>query len=187
MVNRRGAPTLAERNAQMQAELTELEASIQSLRTRWDRYLMALERIPPMSETEALARALRTASVNQSFKTAMKFKLQSLQQRFNTYKRYWDRSMRMIEEGTLKREKKDSGFDPRSGRRDDKMRDLYREWTSAGQQVGQQSQISFEQFQRRIQAQQLKHQAKFGCADINYSVRVKDGKVAMVAKPVRDS
>ncbi len=190
--NRGGSvPTMAERNAELDVECARLTERLEKLRVAWDRYLRGQDRIPPLTERDKLARALRTSRVASTHKTNLKFRFSNLQQRFTTYNTYWERCMRMIEEGTFKRERGGMAraLATRGQERTERkepMRRLYEDWKKAGREAGSSKDVDFKGFSKRMQNQRLKHLQKFGCDDVAYSVRVKDGKVALIAKPFRD-
>ena len=134
---------------------------------------------------------LRNSNLEKSHKTAVKFRFNNVRQRMNTYKRYWDRIMRMIEEGRFKREK--SALNnmggpslPPAGRgaagkdEGDGSRAVYDAWKKAQKDLGRASDVDFDRFQAKLDAQRQAQMKKFGWSDVNYSVRIKDGKVALV-------
>ncbi len=84
--------------------LDELEERIEKLKMEYDRYFLGLERFEPVKqrrEVERLVRYLRSQVISN---TALKFRFHMLIQRLTTYKQYWDRVQRQIEEGTYRRD-----------------------------------------------------------------------------------
>ena len=180
------------RNKALEAELSTLRNRLEALRTKYDRYFMGLERIPPEKIRKELERDLRNSKLESSHKTAVKFRFNNIRQRMNTYARYWDRIMRLIEEGRFKREKgalQNMGAPPPAppeerstgGGRDERA--VYDSWKKAQRELGRSSDVDFERFQKKLEKQRQAQKAKYGWDDVSYSVRVKDGKVALVAKP----
>ena len=181
--------SIRERNKAVEAELSTLRNRLESLRTKYDRYFMGLERIPPEKIRSELERDLRNSNLENSHKTAVKFRLNNIRQRMNTYKRYWDRIMRMIEEGRFKREKgslQNMGAPPPAppepGSSDSKDRAVYESWKEAQSKLGRNANVDFDRFQSKLAKQKQAQMEKFGWSDVNYSVRIKDGKVNLVAK-----
>ena len=181
------------RNKALEVELGVFRNRLEALRTKYDRYFMGLERIPPEKIRSDLERDLRNSKLESSHKTEVKFRFNNIRQRMNTYARYWDRIMRMIEEGRFKREKgalQNMGAPPpmppeessgsKGGARE---RAVYDSWKKAQKELGRSSDVDFERFQKKLEKQRQAQKAKYGWDDVNYSVRVKDGKVALVAKP----
>ncbi|HWV39351.1 MAG TPA: MXAN_5187 C-terminal domain-containing protein [Vulgatibacter sp.] len=84
--------------------VVELESDVESLRTRYEQYFLGLSRVPPSEEHQRIrshlirlrGAALRSAPV--------RFRLQSLHNRFLSYERMWARVLREREEGTYRRD-----------------------------------------------------------------------------------
>jgi len=186
--------SIREARAAQDAEVDGLNAKIEQLRVAYDRFFMGLERVPPARERAALEREIRLSPLHRAQTTATKFRFQGIQQRFATYRTYWDRVMRMIEEGTFRRELPDrggtegeAGARPKSGRapdEDTRLRELYEAWSEARQAVGARSRVDFEKFRAKMEATKRRHREHFGCRDVDYAVKVKDGKVALTARPI---
>ena len=90
-----GAPTL---------DVGDLQRRVEELRRAWDRFFQGLERVPPVPIRDQLARELNRARVRRDLASTDRFRLQQIQQRFNSYGRLWDRNLRQIEAGTFKRQ-----------------------------------------------------------------------------------
>ncbi|MDP6946198.1 MAG: MXAN_5187 C-terminal domain-containing protein, partial [Myxococcota bacterium] len=180
----------------VEAELAVFRERVESLRTKYDRYFMGLERIPPEKIRSDLERDLRNSNLEKAPKTAIKFQFNNIRQRMNTYKRYWDRIMRMIEEGRFKREKgalQKMGVAPaapqdapQKGGGNANERAVYDSWVKAQKKLGRDSDVDFDRFRAKLDKQRTAQKDKYGWSDVNYSVRVKNGKVALVAKPVSE-
>lgn len=81
-------------------QIEVLDARLRALKRTWDLYVRGDERFPPVDEQQKLdkdIRKLRAAATRWS--TADRFKLGAIAQRFSTYGRMWDRTLREIEEG----------------------------------------------------------------------------------------
>jgi len=84
-------------------DINDLQKRVEELRRAWDRYFQGIDRVPPVPVREKLARELNRARVRRDLASTDRFRLQQVQQRFNSYGRLWDRQMREIEAGTFKR------------------------------------------------------------------------------------
>ncbi len=69
---------------------------------------------------------------------------------------------------------------------DPNERAVYDSWVKAQKKLGRKSDVDFDRFRAKLDKQRQAQKDKYGWNDVNYSVRVKDGKVALVAKPVRE-
>ena len=84
--------------------LNDLENEIARLRALYEQYFQGLERRPPVRLRERLDRQVRRLRRDQPNNTAMRFKYQTIFQRWITFTQYWDRISRRIEEGTYARD-----------------------------------------------------------------------------------
>ncbi len=179
------------RNKAMEAELAQFTERLEALRVRFDRYFMGIDRIPPLKDRTDLERDFRNSKLVKSPKTEIKFRFKGVRSRLTSEARRWDRIMRLIEEGKFKREKgalNSVGVRPATERKkargsDDPDRQIYDSWREAQSQVGKSANVDFAKFRDKLKMQRDKHKAKYGWSDVNYSVKVKNGRVALVAKP----
>ncbi len=197
MAVREGDSASSRQQAQ-ERELAALAAGIEELRTAFERYFMGLDRLPPHKQREQLERALRNSGLVRAKKTALRFQFQNLQQRMTSYCGYWDRVLRMIEEGTFRRERGQAPPAPPASAAGSKapaaepapsgkgMDTLFQEWTQARREAGvdPHGSVTYDQFLARMQVMRDRHVQQFGCADVEYGVRVKEGKVSLVARPI---
>jgi hypothetical protein len=108
---------------QVEALINELEQKMQRLRALYEQYFMGIERTPPRTARKEVVRLIRRAENVAVRNTAVKFKIRSLVQRFNSYKSYWNRVERQIEEGTYKRDVRRAQRNQKRRDRREKMRD----------------------------------------------------------------
>lgn len=91
---------------EIDAMLQKLEQRIETLKKRYERYFLGIERRPPQAMRKQVVREVFEAENTYISNTAQKFKLRSLVQKFNTNKARWNRIMRQIEKGTYHRDRK---------------------------------------------------------------------------------
>ena len=95
--------------AELDLALRVADERIEKLKVQYDMYFAGFERklpLQPRRELDALVQALRREPVRA---TAVRFKVQSLIQKFSTYAQKWDRVLLQIEQGTFKRPQRASG------------------------------------------------------------------------------
>jgi hypothetical protein len=85
-------------------ELDSLEAGIRELQIRYDQYFAGVEKREPLKERQTIAQDLRRFVNRRIVQTDLRFRYQSLATRFHTYARYWDRILRLIDEGRYLRQ-----------------------------------------------------------------------------------
>lgn len=89
--------------AEIDAMLNEFEQRLDTLRVRYEQYFIGVDRLPPDQMRKDVVRLMFQIEHTFVRNTAQKFRVRSLVQRFSSYKNYWDRVLRQIEEGTYER------------------------------------------------------------------------------------
>jgi hypothetical protein len=86
------------------AKLSEFEKKLERLYRTYEQYFIGVEKRPPHAQRREVVRMYRELEQLPMVKTAIKFRFRSLVQRFNSYKAYWNRTEKQIEEGTYHRD-----------------------------------------------------------------------------------
>lgn len=86
------------------ARCAELEAAVDSLKVRYEQYFLGLSRLPPLEDHALIRSALIQLRASFVRNTSARFRVQSLHNRFLSYERMWQRTLREIEEGTYRRD-----------------------------------------------------------------------------------
>lgn len=84
--------------------LDELDGRIEALKILYEQYFLGLEKLEPLQDRQGVARIVRRVQTSQTKNTAIRFRLNSLNQRFLSYQNYWNRIVREIEAGTYHRD-----------------------------------------------------------------------------------
>lgn len=82
----------------------ELEEKVERLRALYEQYFMGIEKIEPLIPRKDVDRRLWVLRREQIRNTGLRFKLQQVVSRYNTFGMYWQRILREIENGTYKRD-----------------------------------------------------------------------------------
>jgi hypothetical protein len=90
--------------AEVELLVGELELRVDRLRALYDQYFMGIEKLEPMVPRKDVERRFQVLRKEQIRNTAVRFKFQTVLQRYNTYQTYWMRICRQIEEGTYRRD-----------------------------------------------------------------------------------
>ena len=83
--------------------LDQLEADIKYLEIAYEQYFLGIEKRAPEKQRQKLALQMRKLLTRYIPQTDLKFRLRSLSSRFHSYSGYWDRIMRLIDEGRYER------------------------------------------------------------------------------------
>ncbi|MBI4699801.1 MAG: hypothetical protein HY744_01320 [Deltaproteobacteria bacterium] len=89
---------------ELSQEVEAIEDRLERLRSLYQQYFMGIEKIEPSTLRKEVDRKfwqLRKMRINNPM---VRFRLQMLIQRYNTYQQYWTRVLREIEQGTFRRD-----------------------------------------------------------------------------------
>lgn len=86
------------------ARLDELEKAVERVRLHYESYFLGMERRSPEQDRLDLQRRINEARRAPTSNTALKFRLDTLVQKFTVLGTYWTRTMREIETGTYRRD-----------------------------------------------------------------------------------
>jgi hypothetical protein len=80
--------------------VAELETRLDRLRALYEQYFLGFEKLEPLVPRKDIERRFDVLRRAQFRNTALRFRFQQSQQRYNTYTSYWGRILRQIENGT---------------------------------------------------------------------------------------
>lgn len=183
----------------MEAEVRACEEKLEAIRIQYEQYFARILRRPPLEEEESLRRRLAQLRSSAGVKGALRFRADSLHQRFLSYQRMWARTVREMEEGTyhrdlarLRRAEKAAPVPAKGkprlegGEEDAKLRKLYAAWISARERCNQGSrQPSFEEMAQSIRKQVPVLKERYGAKSIDFQVVIQGGKAVLKAIPRR--
>ena len=84
--------------------LAHLEQLMKELEIAFEQYFAGVEKRAPLKERELMAQRLRQFASRHIVQTDLRFRYQNLATRFHSYCAYWDRILRLIEEGRYSRQ-----------------------------------------------------------------------------------
>lgn len=88
---------------EIEAQISELEERVERLRALYDQYFSGIEKLEPLILRKDVDRRLWALRRIKIGNTALRFRLQGVIQRYNTFQQYWARICREIENGTYRR------------------------------------------------------------------------------------
>lgn len=88
----------------LERECAEVDEDIGALRNLYEQYFLGLERKPPVMQHDRLRKRLLKLRNGNTRSTVLKFRIGSLDQKFKTYERMWERTLKEIENGTYHRD-----------------------------------------------------------------------------------
>ena len=91
-------------NAEVEAMIVEFEKKLDRLKTLYEQYFMGIEKREPTVPLKDVVRVMRALENEQIRNTGLRFRYRTLVQKLNTYRTYWNRTLREIERGTYHRD-----------------------------------------------------------------------------------
>ena len=85
------------------SELDDIQQQMKELEIHYEKYFAGVEKREPLNDRKNLARRIRHYTNRRIVWTDLKFRYQGLASRFMSYSQYWDRILRLIDEGKYHR------------------------------------------------------------------------------------
>jgi len=89
----------------IQEDIAFLEQNVADLVVKYEQYFLGIEKREPVKLCEDLERFIRRYNTSTIYNTMHKFRFNTLVAKFNSYKQYWTRINRLIEEGKYSRDR----------------------------------------------------------------------------------
>jgi hypothetical protein len=179
----------------LEQKIQMLERDLRELVKNWERFFSGVLRVPPEVERNRFAQRLRSLAEQQFNRRADQFRVEQLQHRFMSFSQNWERMLRDREEGRLARgdvaastrthPHVEEANGPTVTSVDSPGRgSLYDRYVSAKRQLGLDVRMGRSDFDKQLERQRQQLQDKLG-RQVQFEVRVEDGKVKLAARKVR--
>lgn len=172
-------------------DIAQFEQGLNELIIKYEQYFLGLEKREPLRLLETVERLARKYANVKIVNTMLNFKYNSLVSRLNSYRQYWNRILRLMEEGKYSRdrfrmamhERPDSGArpaaaaaEPRSAAPGGETDALFRQFVEARKACGLSADsISREMVSAAIERQRPAIAARYGDAPVEFRVVVEAG------------
>lgn len=191
----------------MMAEMDKFEAKLMRLKVDYEQYFTRVIKREPVKLRDEVDAIIRHYSNKNITNTSAKFRYNSLVARYNSFKQYWTRTLRAIEEGTFWRKAEGEGrrtppaarrpeprarTAPGSRREDDGadadadngMKDVFEKYLEARKSCNEPTEgVSYEKLTKSIEKTRKKVAEKYKVEDVDLKVYVKDGKARLAITP----
>ncbi len=174
-------------------DIETLSSDINRLKIEYEQYFMRVLKREPLTLRNDIDRRILIYSNKNLSNTALKFRLNSMVAKYNTYKQYWVRTLRAIEEGTYTRRTEGSGGAgtvkakrtvPAGQTCTDPVEKAYREYIETRKQQNESVKgLNFEKFSKNLEASKKKVEQKYKTKEVEVKVSVKDGKTRLTLRP----
>ncbi|PLY07761.1 MAG: hypothetical protein C0624_03325 [Desulfuromonas sp.] len=160
---------------QLDARLAKIDHDLKALIITYEKFFAGLEKREPYKERDDLTKLVRSLIGVHITQADIKFRLQSLTAKFNTYSQQWDRQLKLLEEGKLRRQVRPGASSSRTRKAkaagDGEFDSVY----SAYQQASGGA-PNREKFDTMLQQQKDKLRAKYGDRKFEFAVVTENGK-----------
>lgn len=183
-------------------EIELLDSKVARLKVDYEQYFARIQKREPAKLRDEVDRAVLSLSNRQLTNTGLKFKLNSIVAKYNSYKQYWNRVLRAIEEGTYVR-KGEGGMEMESALRrpapatdekpsaqkqapkgGDGFDDLYAKYIEARRSCNETVEgITPEALRKTVDQYKKKVEEQYHTKDVEFKVSVKDGKAKLTVTP----
>lgn len=168
-------------------EISSIEAGVRELVTLYEQYFAGVEKREPQKKREELTKRIRRFTNRKIMQTDLRFQFQNLATRYHSYAGYWDRILRLMDEGKYVRQThkpmlfKEPKAVPGHGDEVERLhRDLVKANTAA---AGQQPVPDKAKIASFISQQRQKIKEKFGDREVEFRVVSEEGKTKIKVRP----
>jgi len=179
-----------------------LDSKIARLKVDYEQYFARIQKREPAKLRDEVDRAVLSLSNRQLTNTGLKFKLNSIVAKYNSYKQYWNRVLRAVEEGTYVR-KGEGGVELESALRrpgpesagnaplqkeapqgGNGFDDLYAKYIEARRSCNESvDAITPEALKKTVEQYRKKVEEQYQTKDVEFKVSIKDGKAKLTITP----
>lgn len=177
----------------LRLELEELDSMISELKVRYDQYFTGLQPLAPEKQYKLVRQKIRKLQKAPFKSSSLKFRLSTIENRFNTYNTYWQRVLREKEEGIYSKdlfkadlrqkvEVEDQRAQTKEGASEKSLHNLYQSYKDALEtQTGKAQDLDFKSFERSLIKRVKELKEKTGGKKVSFKVVMQDGKVQLKA------
>ncbi|MBP1728542.1 MAG: hypothetical protein H6Q56_915 [Deltaproteobacteria bacterium] len=181
----------------IQEDVSFLEKSIAELVVKYEQYFLGIEKREPLKLCEDVERFIRRYNTATIINTMYKFRFNSLVGKFNSYRQYWTRTNRLIEEGKYSRDRfkmarhlAEGDQQPPADRHpkppENDIEIVYQHYLEARRKCNLSTDnLSRETMFAVIEKQREQLKSKHHCADVEFRVVIENGAPKLKARPAK--
>jgi len=182
-------------------DISFLEQKLIQLKTDYEQYFLGYQKLAPEKLRLEVEKLIRLLTGQRITNTGLNFRLNTAVGKFNSYKTYWDRTLREIEEGRYSRDrfkaklhesmrqplqaaKQPTAAPPVNGAssEEDRIKRVYDEYVKARQSTNE-ALPKFETVADLIKKQAPAIKEKYQASSVDFKVVIEDGKAKLKAVP----
>ncbi len=169
------------------------EKSLNDLIIRYEQYFLGLEKREPAKQLDEVEKLSRKYLSSNIVNTMMTFRYNSLKSRFASYKHYWSRTTRLIEEGKYSRDRFKMQIHQKAmpekqviekNKISSEMEQIYQQFVKARKECN----LPVDNITREFVAEVVgkhKHSAmnKYKCEDVELRITIENGSPKLKIRP----
>jgi hypothetical protein len=186
---------MAQFGMEVEEDLRLMDVKLKQLKNEYEQYFLGTRPRPPAPLRGDVQKMFAYYTNVPIQRTALRFRFNTLQSRFFSYRRHWEATLRKIEEGTYERHVfKAKLHDDRRGTPSPSRPasipkpngDIYSAYVEARRACGQDTEgVSRAALQHAIDQQATAIRERYSCKDVRFRVVVEGGRAKLKATPVR--
>ncbi|MCA9665766.1 MAG: hypothetical protein KC503_09270 [Myxococcales bacterium] len=90
--------------SEIESTVVDFHHKLDRLRMLYEQYFLGIEKREPQMQRQEVVRLMRLLESTPIRNTGLKFRFRTLMQKYNSYRTYWNRTLRQIEKGTYHRD-----------------------------------------------------------------------------------
>jgi hypothetical protein len=187
--------------ASLKEELDTLDARIKRLRVEYEQYFLRVLKREPLFLRGQVEKTIAYLSQQYISNTGFKFRFRNLADKYNSYRHYWTRVLKEIEDGSYHRRAAEEGAGgvatpageeasgaaaagPGDEFEEMVMRELYREYVLARKKCLEPiDNINYETLRAAISKRRAEAAARYGTDNFDFRVAIKDGRSRILVVP----
>jgi hypothetical protein len=174
-------------------DIALFERILNDLIIKYEHYFLGLEKREPQKQLEEVERLSRKYVGTDIINTMLTFKYNSLKARLISYKQYWNRTLRLIDEGKYSRDRfkmdihakiappKPDGCETAET---DEMEKIYRQFVQARRECNLPvDNVSREKVAEIVEKHKRAALEKYCCSDVELRIAVENGNLKLKIRP----
>ncbi|MBI5643028.1 MAG: hypothetical protein HY954_06105 [Deltaproteobacteria bacterium] len=175
-----------------------LDSKVARLKVEYEQYFMRVLKREPAKLRDEIERLILFYSNKNLTNTSLKFRYNSVVAKYNSYKQYWTRTLRAIEEGEFHRKAEAeeamlkgpgqapvaASIRPEGEGRGGEIDEIYSKYIEARKACNEPTEgITPAAIEKTIQAYKKKVEEQYHTRDVELKVYIKDGKARLTIAP----
>lgn len=181
-------------------DIDQLESKIARLKVEYEQYFMRLVKREPAKLRDEVDRLILQYSTKKITNTSVKFRYNSITAKYSSYKQYWSRVLRAIEEGTYQREAAQSqpsggpatvpaataqpSASTASAGANADLAEIYKKYLEAKAACNEPTgAVSYDNFVKSVEQTRQRVKEVYKTSEVDLKVTIKDGKAKISIMP----